>query len=474
LKKRLSLRTLILGGLLVFSALILALTYIFQNALLESFYIRHRINSLIDASNDIASNLDSDNLKDIVRQSSMNNEVCVYLISSDENISSQRDGGQCALNLLSYSQTSEIMNTIEENNGEYLFADYPMNMFRREGDHFYIYGKSVVSEDATTMILVSAVTSPIDSTIKTLQDQFWVLSAIVIAVAVTLGIFASKKLINPLLQLRDEAEDLSQGGYDASKVKASFAEIEDLNQTLDSANNQIKRVDKTRRELLANVSHDLRTPLTMIVGYAEMIKDFKEEDPSDNADVIITEAGRLSSLVDDLLDVSRLEDSKLQMQKEDYSLKEFINEIYRQYKTYCSGQDIDFTCKLPEYDSLINIDKKRIQQVIYNFLNNALNYNNKENKIITLKAEYVDDNYCQISVYDNGEGIDKLNLPYVWDRYYKVDKEHKRQHLGSGIGLSLAKDILIAHDFEYGVDSKEGEYSLFYFKLPYEKVNENH
>ena len=207
----------------------------------------------------------------------------------------------------------------------------------------------------------------------------------------------------------------------------------------------------------------------MIVGYSEMMKDIEEERNIENLDIIIKEAKRLNNLVNDLLDVSRIENSALTLHKEEVSINNLLNNVYEQYRKYCESLDIDLKLLLDE-DGMVSVDTKRIEQVLYNFINNALNYNNSKHREIVLSSNLKDGKY-RIAVKDNGIGIAEKDLPYIWNRYYRVDEEHTRSHVGSGIGLSLAKDLLVLHGFKYGVESKENEYSIFWFEL--EKIEKD-
>ena len=140
-----------------------------------------------------------------------------------------------------------------------------------------------------------------------------------------------------------------------------------------------------------------------------------------------------------------------------------MKDVYNQYQIYFKEHKVNFELKLAD-DVLVNVDIKRIKQVLYNFINNAYNYNENDDRQITLGVDIVN-NVHRVYVLDNGMGIKEENLSKIWDRYYKVDKEHKRSTLGSGIGLSLAKNILEAHDLKYGVESEYGKYSKFWFDL---------
>ena len=283
-----------------------------------------------------------------------------------------------------------------------------------------------------------------------------------------LALILSYFIIRPIKDINNESKNLSHGAYDGERIRTGSLEFAQLNDTLVVANEDIQKADKAKKELLGNVSHDLRTPLTMIVGYGEMIRDLPEENNEENINVIIDEAKRLSCLVDDLIDISKIDTAGLELHKEKITVSQLLTEVYHQYDKYCEVQDIDLEMKA-EAEGEIEVDVKRIKQILYNFVNNSLNYNNKEKQKIIIGSE--DHNgLCRIYVYDNGEGIKTEDLDKIWDRYYKVDKEHKRHHIGSGIGLSLAKELLEAHGLKYGVESEYQEYTRFYFDVEYKKV----
>ncbi|MCR5299464.1 MAG: HAMP domain-containing histidine kinase [Erysipelotrichaceae bacterium] len=464
MKKTFSFRTQMILTLILSALLIVGLIYAFQTFFLDDFYQKHKLTEIIETGDYIAESIaddDDDDLERRIRERSMNNEVCVYVFSTDEDIATAGNRNMCALGMLRYDQTAEILETTVENGGSYIFKDYRIG--RGDQEKFYIYSRMVEDDDEASFVLVSAMITPLGATIATLHDQLWVIALIVLVITVLLGLISSYRFVSPIRKLQEEASRLPSGNY-SGDIRSSSTEIMELNETLKQANEEIRKVDTARKELLSNVSHDLRTPLTMIVGYAEMMKDLKEENNEENLDVIITEAKRLNSLVDDLLDVSRIEGNRLVLQKEDVSLNEFLADIYRQYEKYCEAQEIDFKLELAE-DGIVSLDRKRISQVLYNFLNNALNYNDAENKVIRLSSGKEGGTYT-VSVYDNGPGIKEKDLKNIWNRYYKVEEDHKRHHIGSGIGLSLARDLLELHGLEYGVDSVYGEYSRFWFRIP--------
>ena len=214
-----------------------------------------------------------------------------------------------------------------------------------------------------------------------------------------------------------------------------------------------------RKELLANVSHDLRTPLTMIQGYAEVMRDLPGENTPENVQIIIEETERLTSLVNDLLDLSRLESGAITLERTRFDLTQSIRAILRRYDKLAS---YSFPFEAEE-DVFVTADELKISQVVYNLVNNAITYAG-EDKTVTLR-QTVENGKVRISVSDTGEGIPQDKLKDIWERYYKVDKEHKRAQVGTGLGLSIVKNILELHGGAYGVESEEGKGSTFWFEL---------
>ena len=461
MKKKISLRSQIFIVLIFFAVFVLGLIFVFQNFFLDDFYKNNKIKIIERTGDSIANNLNNDDFKNYLENLTFDEDVCIRIISSGVNITGVSQRSACPLVNLSNYQMNEIANETQENGNAKLFDNYKLS--NNDKNNLYIYSKLASTGAYKVLILVSSIVTPLTATVATINNQYLVIIAIVILATLLLALFLSKIILKPIKNISSEAKMLPEGKYNSDVIKTNALEIENLNNTLKEANQEILKAGTAKKELLANVTHDLRTPLTMIVGYGEMVRDFPEENNSENIDVIIDEAKRLSSLVDDLIDVSRYEEKGLELNKTNISLNELLNAVYRQYEKYCENLNVEFKLKtLKDYDFVG--DEKRIKQVLYNFINNSLNYNTKKKKKITLGVEKQGTKH-RVYVLDNGEGIDKDDLEKIWDRYYKVDKEHKRFHLGSGIGLSLARDILVSHDFNYGVESEVKKYTKFYFDV---------
>ena len=216
---------------------------------------------------------------------------------------------------------------------------------------------------------------------------------------------------------------------------------------------------------MANVSHDLKTPLTMIKAYAEMVRDITYQDDEkriNNCNVIMNETDRLNLLVNDILDLSKLEADVKELDITNYDLVKEIKEIIKRYEIIKETENYNFILTLPK-TALVNADKNKLNQVIYNLINNAINHTGKD-KTVKINLVKKDKKYL-LEVIDTGSGITKEELPLIWNKYYKSDKKHQRNVVGTGIGLSIVKSILEKHHFLYGVKSTINKGSNFYFYI---------
>lgn len=262
-----------------------------------------------------------------------------------------------------------------------------------------------------------------------------------------------------------KAREMGKGNYDVVFKENGTLEIDELARTLNNTCKDMKRIDELRRDLLSNVSHDLKTPLTMIKAYAEMVRDISyknKEKRNKDLNVIIEETDRLNILVNDLLDLSKLEANSEKLNVSTYDLVEQINNVLNRYDIIKETEKYTFVLELPE-KAIVKADKNKMNQVIYNLLNNAINYTGKDKKVRIRIVEK--EKYFLVEIIDTGKGIKTSDVPYIWDKYYKNEKNHTRNVVGTGIGLSIVRNILEMHKFKYGVKSKKGHGTTFYFEI---------
>ena len=331
-----------------------------------------------------------------------------------------------------------------------------------------VYAAIAAKPDGEEMfLLVTSSITPLSNTLDIIQGQLLWVSIAYIILSVIFSLFASMRIARPISKTNSAAKELAKKNYAVDFNARGYLEVEELNGTLNYAKTELAATEKLQRELIANISHDLRTPLTMITGYGEVMRDLPGENTPENIQIIIDEATRLSTLVNDLLDLSKLQSGALQAEKKEFCLTDSIREIFSRYSKLVEqdGYNIIFEAKENVY---INADELRISQVVYNLVNNAVNHVGEDKTVIVTQT--VSKGKALIEVTDHGEGIPADKLEYIWERYYKVDKEHRRGVIGSGLGLSIVKSILDAHNARYGVRSALGKGSTFWFEIKIERT----
>lgn len=312
-------------------------------------------------------------------------------------------------------------------------------------------------------LLCDSVITPVGSTVKTLKILLIFQSIAIFIIAAAVATMLAKKIARPISDINKSAKQLAAGNYDVSFSGNGYLEVSQLADTLNYTAKELKESDSLKRELIANTSHDLRTPLTMIIGCAEVMRDLPGENTPENIQVIIDEATRLTTLVNDMLDLSKLQAGKMKLERSEFNITQLIERILERMRRLTEKDGFHFTFRADE-NVYVNADEGKITQVVYNFLSNAVNYSDESREILV--EQQVSAGTVRLSFTDHGKGIAKEQLPNIWDRYYKIDNTHKRSQVGSGIGLSIVKSILELHEAKYGVISSEVSGSTFWFELP--------
>ncbi len=325
-----------------------------------------------------------------------------------------------------------------------------------------IYMTRAESEDGGyygLMVIGSIV--PVEATVSTIRSQLVMISIILLIVSLILAILAARSISRPIRQINKQASLLAKGQYDTDFNARGYKEIEELSSTLDDMAHQLDRADQMQKQLIANVSHDLRTPLTMISGYGELIRDIPDENTPENVQIIIDEANRLTSLVNNMLDISKLQAGSEQLNLSVVNCDDLVYGVVNSYQMM-EARGYRITVEAIKENCYIEADPIRIQQVLNNLINNALNHCGEDKEVIIRYQP--EGKLMRFDVIDHGEGIAEQDLDKIWQRYYKADNS-RRFVAGSGIGLSIVSTILDMHKADYGVNSKINEGSDFYFKV---------
>ena len=373
---------------------------------------------------------------------------------------------------------SSIYNIANNNGGDYK-AKFAFDLFDSENDGkadiddriviSSVYAKVFADGDQNEfMILLNSNITPLNAARKTFGAQFSFTMLLLVVFAMLMGFIMSRLISIPLKSMTASAKELAKGRYDVKFSGSGYREISELSETLNYAAEELAKNDHLQKELIANISHDLRTPLTMIKGYAEIMRDIPGENTPENIQAVIDETTRLSELVSDILDLSKLESGVGRFETERFDLTEAVKEILDRFEQMGAVKDYKISFS---YDQSVAVvaDRSMILQVIYNLVSNAVNYSGEDKFVGVEQSVVISENgekYVRIAVKDHGEGIKKEDLSLIWDRYYKVEGVHRRATAGTGIGLSIVKKVLERHGAAYGVESTVGKGSTFWFEIP--------
>ena len=478
MKKLTSLKWEIGKYLIIFCILTASIVFLFQIVLLQPMYEANKIKSIETVGSFVEKFIEDERLDEFVDYMQSQSDTCIMVYQSSSSGGMQGSIGNrgCMISSITNSERAKfVTKAIGSKNHSYLArvtnnsSDFGVD--GDQGDNFdtIVYTKIVNAADYSSIIMVSGNITPLNATTETLASQMRYIALFMIVAVAILTLLMYRHIAKPIIGITSNAKQLPQGKYTVDPKTNRYKEAADLNNTLVQAANDIQKADKAKRDLISNVSHDLRTPLTMIGGYGEMMIDLPEEKTDENIQVIVDETKRLNALVNDLLDMSRLQDGRIVLHKEVFDISALLKTQLQKYDVYRMQEG--YTIESELLDTIyVNADKIRIEQVINNFLNNAVNYGGEAKHIIV--REIKKENVVRIEVQDFGEGIDPEDLDNIWDRYYKVDKEHVRVANGSGIGLNIVKQLLELHGVPYGVKSSKGKGSTFYFEMPIEKENQ--
>lgn len=446
----------------------LVLLWILEILLLDTIYKKTKTDAILSAGNTISQKINHPDIEDYINQLAISNDACVVVTDEYGSILYKSDSSrQCSKDIHNTERFLERITKAYQNNNTYIqegavteFIDIGISIPLRTYDE--IQYTHIIQNRSTYYLFMNSTITPINATVDTLKTILFIVTLGMGCVAIILGIYISKKITQPIQALSESAKNLGKGNV-TFKGKG-YLEIEELSETLNQANRDLHQVEKLRNELISNISHDLRTPLTMISGYAEMMRDFPNENNEENLNIIINETNYLTRLVNDVLDLSKLQAGAMKLNRKSFNLTQMMFDIINRIKAL-SKVEIIF-----DYDDPIWVyaDEMKISQVFYNFLNNALHYTKDKVTICQIRKG----KNVRIEIIDNGEGIDEKEIDSIWQCYYRSEN-HSRQVSGSGLGLFICKQILDLHHATYGVTSKLHEGSVFYFELDIYQQDKN-
>ncbi|MDR0795789.1 MAG: HAMP domain-containing histidine kinase [Tannerella sp.] len=459
----------------------LTVLWLFQTVLLDTTYKRIRESGIRHSAAKIIDNIENENLSEIIRDISYNSNIGVLITdlsgnnllhdlpsdnvrgvhtSNKELIAKAQNNGGEINEYITFSPESLGENNPAFNRTE---DERPVRVAGRPPMQSLIYVKIAANSLGEQFaVIVQAVISPVNATVAALRYQLYFLSGIIIFLAVILAMIIANHVSKPIEEISKNAMKLAAGNYDTRFTEKGFHEIASLSNTLNTTAIELGRAESLRRDLLANVSHDLRTPLALIYSYAEMMHDFPGEITPEQTLTIMDETKWLSALVSDVLDISKMENEMDNLTPSQYNLTHAIFDTTERVKKLTSKKGLEISV-INDGDIYVNADKTKIDRALYNLLINAINYSG-DSRNITVEQKNIN-NHVRVSVIDQGDGITESDLPFIWDRYYKIGETHKRADTGSGLGLSIVKKIIDIHGGKSGVISEIGKGSTFWFEI---------
>lgn len=458
-----SLRTKIWRYFIVFTAFVLVILWFLQIVFLENFYESMKIRDVKAAAVSITENYGKDGYGTMLTNIALSNDMCIDVVDKYGRTMYSKDvlGKSCLIHGPE-SSTNEFLNKLKKS-GE---KELHFKQFNKITNSEMLVYLCVIgtAEDPQGYVLINAQLAPVDATAAIFKKLLLIITVFLIVLSLILSYYMAKRISEPIADITKSAEQMAKGNYDIKFEGKGYLEIQQLANTLTFAGQQISKVDGMQRDLIANVSHDLRTPLTMLKAYAEMIRDLSGDNPvkrNEHLEIIINETDRLALLVNDMLDLSKLERGNQQLNISEFSIRELLEDIMTRYKGLSDKQDYIINFE-PDEDVIVRCDIIKIQQVIYNLINNAINYTGEDKKVFVRQVNKPD--CVRIEVSDTGEGISAEKIKLIFDKYYRSEN-HKREVVGTGLGLSIVKAVLKKHGYNFGVFSAEKKGSTFWFEI---------
>ncbi len=450
---------------LAFIAIMMILLWMLQITFLEPYYKASRTKNIVFSISEVQRLLQDPNDEEVkakLRLLFARENMCGIVYNEEGvkimNIAVDVIGPNCYLDDMSIKSKDEYIEIVKNSNTKEI--DVPFrNEFFDQGMGFY--GKEIILNEAPHYIFINTPMKLLDSTVEVLKNQFLMVSVFIFGIGTTVALLLARKLAYPIHAMNESAKKLAKGDLSVKFSGEGYLEAIELSNTLNYATEEFSKTDELRRDLVANVSHDIKTPLTMIKAYAEMIVDISGDDSelrNSHLGVILDETNHLEKLVNDMLSLSQFESKVLTIKESKFNLKDHVMSTLNLFQGFTNEFEVEISPKV-----YVLADEIKMGQVLFNFVNNAIKHSHSDEKIkISAKTSR---GVVTVSVQDFGDGISKENQKHIWDRYTQINKHHTRSSKSSGLGLSIVSAICEATGSDYGVISEEGAGSTFFYTL---------
>ena len=460
---RRSIRFKIWRSLFLFIIAVLVFLFVSQVVLMPATYRFIKTQECISTAIDIKNAWNTDNIKNVIDENARMKQLGILIhfptsITGGLPFTYSRDTTGSSVSI-DKRVSDQMVEDLRNSKTGMIF--FPVDDETKES--FLLATYVGTAEEPVGYIFIYAFLEPTGTTTQILANIFLMSSVLIICVALVVSVIISSRISEPIIRLSRSTDKLITGEFNVEASPHDYSEIVILTDNLNKASNEINKTENLRKDLLANISHDLRTPLTMIKAYAEMIRDLSGNNPEKrekHLGVIIDETDRLTQLVNDLLNLSKLQSGAVELNRKVINFSMFLRDVVSRF-AMLDETKIELECEDGIYASL---DTTQIGQAVYNLIINAINYSGVD--IVTVRLYSIDGGKARFEVEDKGVGISAENLPHIWERYYKVNRSenYKRSVKGTGLGLSIVRGVFECHGFNYGVESEEGKGTLFWFE----------
>ncbi len=472
-----SFRKKLISCFMFFTVVIFTVLWLLQTVFLQKFYNGMIIKNTVKVADKISEESRNSDITSYIDDVSRSNTILVFVTDTEGNLLYSSDEYKKG-----HKFRNDRMEMAEDHMGTERYDHYrelPVNYDEflsavnssdsgeagiENGDS-YVYGRLIdyYGYNDKAVLYLSTPLNAVGSTARIIRIQLIWVTLLSIIIAFVLALFMSKSFSKPVAQLNEKAHKLGEKDDDVDFSEGFCTELDELNTTLDTTSEKLKKNRDFQNELLANVSHDLRTPLTMIKGYAEMIRDISREDEKQCAEdvaVIVEEANRLTALVNEILEYSELQMSDSETVMNDVVLSDTVTSVADSFEKLYSKEGYVFERNIAD-NIHVRGNASRLQRAVYNLLDNAVRHAGEDKWTgVSLRTEK---GKAVIEISDHGSGIAPDELEHIWDRYYT-----RRQRSGkgvSGLGLAIVKQIVSQHNGICRAESGEGTGSVFSIEL---------
>ncbi len=411
--------------------LLILMIWFFQVFLLNTSYETFRKNDIKKAFSSIKNLEDPNYLENISNKFESN--ILIYDLNGN----------------IIYGNNNSIPKGLErEINANFITSSYkPINKditLPRLDNKYNLYGNKV---NNNYLLLISRL-DPINSTTSIIVKQLVYVSIISIIISIIIAITLSKKISKPIKNINDKAKELGSN-FDIEFNESDYIEVSELSKTLNDTTLKLKEKYNLQKDIISNISHDLKTPLTIIKGYAEVIRDTKSKKKNIYLEDIINEVDNLNNMINNIIETSKIEANSY-IDKEEIDICLIMDKVLIRLEKIINDKNV--IIKYNKSKLISNVDSKKIEQVFYNLLVNAIDHVGNDNTI-EININNI------VEIIDHGKGID--DTTHIFDKYYTTHNSKT----SSGLGLYIVKTILEQHNIKYGVESIKNKYTKFYINF---------